>query len=539
MIWSIFKKDFCLLWRRAAVVGALQVMSAVFLAITQQTSEIDRWELSTTLLFIGIGGGMALLISSLVHHDVVPGNRQDWLVRPIPRPALVAAKILGVLLLVHAPMLLADITYGMLGHFSLGSTLAAAFSRNVFVFLVFSFPLLAIASLARNFIGTMAALLALLMASAGMRLLMDEFHWELLNFTDVRLLRGGPTWVAEASSLVVVTIGAAVVLCFQYRRRKTAISRMIVFGTWALAFALAFFLPWNVMFAVQQKISSSNNNASRVTVTFDPALGKRKVAARASNVDWRQHIPVRISGLPPNTALRIDLARARSISASAAEKPYSIDTRLDFTENGPSYLTLEMAAVSRLARDEPRNDQELRSKPFRLEVELYATLLHATGETSIDKYTLRADERRHSDSPCFIWLTSVDEAPYSSEDDATFGVSCRPLISQPPCVSLVVKDLPSPWTQRQTLSCPNGYRPYEGHLLPGGDDVRIGALILDGSNTRHFAGNNDAGMMLANATKSLRWYEPVAHFKQTLVVPSMNFEDWTGQGPAFPRSEQQ
>src|SRR5207253_6768840 len=83
--------------------------------------------------------------------DAIPGVRQDWLVRPVNRRDLLLAKILSVLVMVQAPMLAADFLEALLNGFPLGESLAAAGSRSGYIFLGFTLPLFALASLTRNF----------------------------------------------------------------------------------------------------------------------------------------------------------------------------------------------------------------------------------------------------------------------------------------------------------------------------------------------------------------------------------------------------
>ena len=52
--------------------------------------------------------GVMVTVVLAMHQDPIPGARQDWLVRPIRRMDLAAAKLLFVLLMVQAPLLVVD-----------------------------------------------------------------------------------------------------------------------------------------------------------------------------------------------------------------------------------------------------------------------------------------------------------------------------------------------------------------------------------------------------------------------------------------------
>ena len=102
MIWHIFKKDFRLLWRFAAVVAVLEFL-AVSVLYQADHGGFDGRRTSALLNVLVVLQliGSAALAAAAVHSDAVPGVRQDWLVRPIPRRDLLSAKVLFVVLVVQ------------------------------------------------------------------------------------------------------------------------------------------------------------------------------------------------------------------------------------------------------------------------------------------------------------------------------------------------------------------------------------------------------------------------------------------------------
>jgi hypothetical protein len=123
MIWHIFKKDWRLLWLFAICCGALHfVLNATRLSLGrfyQARFALANLDSSSFLpgrrLFLGSGLpliallGSAFLIVAIVQQDAIPGLRQDWLVRPIWRRDLLVAKLVAVLVMVQAPIFLADL----------------------------------------------------------------------------------------------------------------------------------------------------------------------------------------------------------------------------------------------------------------------------------------------------------------------------------------------------------------------------------------------------------------------------------------------
>src|SRR5580692_9540533 len=116
MIRHIFRKDWTLLWRFAAGVGALYVIEMVAmlrigrfrgapLAGPGAAGRADLALFTLTNVFPTVCMlASAFLIVAIVQQDAIPGVRQDWLIRPIRRLDLLVAKMLGVLLMVLGPI---------------------------------------------------------------------------------------------------------------------------------------------------------------------------------------------------------------------------------------------------------------------------------------------------------------------------------------------------------------------------------------------------------------------------------------------------
>jgi hypothetical protein len=164
MTWHIFKKDWRLLWPYAAGLAALQFgMMAALLRIGRfQSAPIHFWRgmgsfpvleggrtlYALTNVFPILGYlASSFLITAIVQQDAIPGIRQDWLVRPIRRRDLFLAKLLGVVLLVLAPICAADFSGALLNGFSLGPSLGAAVGRSVWLWFSLFLAVFALASL--------------------------------------------------------------------------------------------------------------------------------------------------------------------------------------------------------------------------------------------------------------------------------------------------------------------------------------------------------------------------------------------------------
>ena len=129
---------------------------------------------------------------------------------------------------------------------------------------------------------------------------------------------------------------------------------------------------------------------------------------------------------------------------------------------------------------------------------------------------------------CGNWISSFS-APWPDEGDpreTAVNVRCMPVIAQPPCVTLVLANLPQPYVMRPSLQCYRDYSPHYGYLAPGGEAVNATANIGDPSGTVRYPQGLE-GLTKTNAT--LRWYEPVDHFKRKIVIPNMRLGDWVSE----------
>jgi len=307
MIWNIFRKDVVQLWPLAAVVAAVHFTNAELWFVLGPFREPRGLVIiAQGFSFMALLGNLAL-ISSLVHQEVLAGVSQDWLVRPIRRRDLLIAKLLFLLVVVHGPMLLADVVHGTAEGFVLSDALAAALSRNIFILLVFSLPMFALASITTTLVQIAAVLIAIwfaLLTGIGLSILargggapafaasgiqwMTPFFWSLLAFS-----------------------AAVAVIPVQYFRRATARARGIVAGAVLVAPMLSL-STWASAFSVQQRLSSNPLLAEAIAIAFNPGLGRATVETQPASSD-SVLLPLRVSGLPPESFLMNDHTDIRLI----------------------------------------------------------------------------------------------------------------------------------------------------------------------------------------------------------------------------------
>jgi hypothetical protein len=101
MVWHIFKKDWKLLWVFVITVASLHWIATFVrfkLGLFGEDAMLEM--LSQTVPELAFFGSM-FLIAAIVHLEAIPGARQDWLTRPIPRGGLLLEKFLFVVIMVE------------------------------------------------------------------------------------------------------------------------------------------------------------------------------------------------------------------------------------------------------------------------------------------------------------------------------------------------------------------------------------------------------------------------------------------------------
>ena len=150
MVWHIFKKDWKLAWGFVMAVASLHWIAAFVkfrLGVAGENEALTM--LSQVLPGLSIFSGM-FLTCAIVHLDAIPGVKQDWLARPIPRGSLLREKFLFVITTVCGPMFVGNLFLGVANGFGFRSAFfqATIFAAYLFFFTVL--PIFALAAVTRN-----------------------------------------------------------------------------------------------------------------------------------------------------------------------------------------------------------------------------------------------------------------------------------------------------------------------------------------------------------------------------------------------------
>jgi hypothetical protein len=202
----------------------------------------------------------ALVVARLVHSEPVPGERQYWLTRPIPRISLLGAKVLGTLLFLHLPHLIGDIITLASAGFNPMEHLAGLLWKQTLAFASWTLPLLVLAVITRTlaqFVLSLLAILVVLTVSANLTWKYD-FHWM------------GIHWMKGLFERFTALAAGVALLWLQYFKRRTATSRILAAASIGAICLIAFFSPWGVAYAIQQRINPSRIAGTTIQGAFDP-----------------------------------------------------------------------------------------------------------------------------------------------------------------------------------------------------------------------------------------------------------------------------
>jgi len=523
MIWHIFKKDWKLLWPLVMGVAAAHVINSVLaLAVGfffEGRGLTQIYNVFPAVLLLGMSG----LVIAAIHQDVLPGDRQDWLIRPIRRGDLIAEKLIFVLIAVNGPMFLVDVVHCLIVGLPFSDAVSAALSRGIFFFFSFGLPVLGLAALTSSFIEAMGGFLAIFLIGTviriGITVSTPENAATFANMNDGEMLKEAWSVVALAATFAIIPL--------QYFRRATTRSRTIAFGA-VLVLPLVAFIPWSAGFSLLQRLSPDPSAATPVAIVFDPNLGRNE----APGSGWRPNsiwLPLRISGLPADSIMLDDRTIVRIFSRDGAllYRGPAIGTApvpLMTVSNAPAFLdgfpvhalkgenvhTYKLIGLPRQILEQVRN------QPVHMEVDYALTLFRV--ETSDSIPALNGNKRIPNLGLC---RTKIDD----DGDEVLFGcLGARPVVG---CGILTLKNVVS---GRQNpvpplaSSCSRDYPLITAHFVSNAMDMIHGKLMF--RDPRGLAKYPVDASQLADAQVLVRTYRPVVHFTRHLSIPEIRLGDW-------------
>ncbi len=274
MIWHILKKDLRLMWPMAAALLLVAALESG-LRTAAPTIALGPFVFLLTLLPIVIMLGIAFVTVIVVQQDNLVGDRDDWLIRPIFAHSVLAAKLLFVVLALHAPLLLIDILEVARTGISVQQSLAPAMSHQLVLFCLFTTPALMIGATTRSVVGALVFSLSIVV----MFFLVIMIAISSGVNPSISPIGSGYSWVVGwATGLMYVVIFICLAR-FQFRQRRESVSRVVGVTVTAAAFVLLCFFPWGAALQAQQWINGSPVSDMPIVLAFSPDVPPQMNAA--------------------------------------------------------------------------------------------------------------------------------------------------------------------------------------------------------------------------------------------------------------------
>ena len=530
MIWHIFKKDWKLLWKFGLAVAVLPfAIAAIRLRQGHGFEENEVYSALLLLLEIMFYFGAATLAAAAVQQDGLVSVRQDWLVRPVRRRDLLAAKLLFLAIAVQLPLYLANLAGGLIDGFAFSASFSSALTENLYFLFGFALPILAFASLTRNMTEALGGAFALFIAVVGVEVLFTALNGgSALGPTTGT----GVAWIPQAERLLIYFVAAAAILALQYLRRAASISRRI-FGAAVVLCLLTQILPWRSSFGLEKALSSAPPAAGAIAIQFDPAAGKFHSPVVADPPQDRVqtgtpgigrgdyvtqiYIPVKVAGLGANTILKIDRAAVRLVDANGrAGETISPTARNpgDFEVSGTP-----AGGSSSVSSFEPlliRNHAltRLKNTPVTLRVDYSATLLKLSSTNILAP--LGANRRIAGVGWCRTEL---------NDNRTAIEIRCVAAGTLPQCSTALLENPATGAHNPEIHGCQDDYAPYLGRYKPPDTILHEGANLYF-RDTAGLVRYPVDGSQIGSAEVVLKSYAVAGHFSTSLLIPSIRMGEW-------------
>jgi hypothetical protein len=479
--WHIFRKDWRLMWPLAVATALLQLMIMAVIRHSEPFPMPEAKSIIASLLTLGLAISMTLLILLTIQQEAIPSTNQDWLTRPVKRSDLLLGKLFTIVLLVHGPIVVADILRGLTEGFAPGAVIHATLVSNFEIALCYSLPAMAVASMTRSVVEAIIFGLAMLVVGVSVGLVSPSTGGTGLKWI----------WRSVAhGELLLVTIAT---LWWQYTRRSrdgTQQARAL-FAVGVLAYALIPLLPWEPAFFMQRSLAA-NPEASRhinVGVVQGATYPTHQLLVGVDAPDpgyVRLVLPLRFSAFPAGTLLHGDRTTVRLIGGDGMVVFRGLGHVFDVLPDGDGTAGQAVDIPADVYR-------KVSEQPLRLELGYYATLLRR-------QLLMRMGLNETRRVPGFGWCATR----YTT---GVLDIGCRTAGALPFCISVAAGTAP------ESFKCELNYEPVPLRFSVDPIDhweVKIPTLPKAD---------------LAPVEFVFGVYEPEDHFFREVVVPQIRLRD--------------
>ena len=257
-----------------------------------------RFEIALVVLLAGVfmvlwPVAAAYLIARVIHAEAIPGDNQFWVTRPYRWTSLIAAKLLFIAVFLNLPVLLAQL-YGLIRlGFPLDGVWGGLVWSQVLLALCFSLPAAALAAITPG----MVSFLFLELVAAVIVFGLSQLSAFGLNLR--RPWPAGVEWISNSLLVGLAAVFAIAVLLLQFRRRKTATSRVLSVCAVLAGLSVYFFLPPQMALREETNLTKSSVEPGSLQ------LSRAIFSVTALSVG-QVAIPIQLSGVPAGVDVKVD-----------------------------------------------------------------------------------------------------------------------------------------------------------------------------------------------------------------------------------------
>jgi ABC-type transport system involved in multi-copper enzyme maturation permease subunit len=509
MIWHILKKDWTLLWKATVAIAGLQLA----FAFVQLRSELGRGnpviqEFGILLSFVWLIASVILVVT-LVQQDSIPGNRQDWLTRPIRRRDVIVAKIIFATVAVQGATIAADLVQGLCSGFPLRQSLSAALSRAALGFIAITLPALVLGTLTQSVTEAMV-MSVMLIGGAFLFTVMavamggDTHQFDPTNMTGVE-------WIPNLFRYLLILVGALIVVAWQYRSRQTQYGRVSVAAV-SLIVLCSQVIPWSPVFAIEKSLATQPGAARRISLTWrysgtdktSPQKGYDATRTAGNSSERpRLILPLLVQDVPTNAVLKADKSQVSLFDASG-HRLYrgdgeDLEIRHEDQKSGPDHFDQTVKIPMDLVQKHGEN-------PIRIHA-VYSMTLFALRST----YTMKAV---NDDQLLTGWgrcRTRIDDTSTAVE------MNCMQMGKGPTCATVFLEDPKDGTRNPVNTACYPDYSPFLQRPIPDATShFRLVLPYRDPSGIAHYAVN---ASKLSESQIVIRVYQPIDHMSRVVTSP--------------------
>ncbi|HEV2701913.1 MAG TPA: hypothetical protein VGV09_09810 [Steroidobacteraceae bacterium] len=554
MIWHIVKKDLRLMWPFVALLTTLAAMQCGLEISAGTVVPAGPMVVLLQLLPLIVWLSIAVVTVIVVQQDNLVGDRHDWLLRPIPAHSVLAAKVLFVILAVHAPLFLIDVLQIAATGISVRQALIPALSHQFVLFFLATTPALIVGATTRNVVAAVGFSVGVFVLFT---LILFGVNFGVVRNPAVSPIQSGYSWVVAWTTFLLYVAIIFFLARFQYRERRETPSRIVGVIVTVAAFALLCWFPWGAAIKAQQWIDGAPVGEEAISLSFPAGSslqslppqtmtgGRNGVLApfrpgRDLNIldlvsgIHQVTLPVQIAGLPTGDVMTSDRGTFRIESATGISL---------FDANGPICARLDRGGVSGtncqfailrghgaptdagVARGEIQLPlptavyKQIKNQPVRIIVDFTLTWLRHNGSQF-----LHAVNDKKMLAGIGLCTSGVDR----EGDD--IELRCVTAVRQPTCIGATLADVRTGARNPLLFGCRLDYAPLPANWLPPAVLKRSGADLpfLDLDGLAHYPVD---GSQIGEAEVVIDTFVPRAHLNRSVEIPSIRLSDWETRSP--------